>query len=136
MITWTVITQLLLQILTNRISLIMVSRRKACQLRWCLFVIVAFINISVFCIWFPALLGVNRTWIVLNQVWERVEKSIFLLMDLGLRMYFLCLVRSRLISQGLTKYWALFNYNAAALLISTSMDILLLGLQSLSNPYE
>lgn len=133
---WTVITQLLLQIVANRISLVMVDRRKASQLRWSLFAVVACVNISVFCIWVPGLLGVNHTWIVLNHVWERVEKSIFLLIDLGLNMYFLYLVRSKLITQGLTKYWALFNFNAAAILVSTSMDILLLGLQNLPNPYE
>jgi hypothetical protein len=132
---WTTITQLLLQIVANRITLIMMDKRKARQLRWGLFFVVACVNISVFCIWIPALLGVNPTWVALNHVWERVEKSIFLLIDLGLNMYFLYLVRSKLITQGLTKYWALFNFNAAAILISTSMDILLLGLQSLPNSY-
>jgi hypothetical protein len=132
---WTIITQLLLQIVANRITLIMMDKRKARNLRWSLAAIVACINISVFCIWIPGLLEVNKTWVHLNHIWERVEKSIFLLLDLGLNMYFLYLVRSRLISQGLTKYWALFNFNAAAILISTSMDILLLGLQSLPNAY-
>jgi hypothetical protein len=133
---WAIITQLLLQIIANRVSLIMVNKREAVLLKWSLFTVVGCVNVSVFCIWIPALLGVNHSWIVLNHYWERVEKTIFLLIDLGLNVYFLYLVRSNLIAQGLTKYWALFNFNAGVILVSTSMDVLLLGLQNLPNPYE
>jgi len=133
---WAIITQLLLQIIANRVSLIMVEKRKSRHLRWALYLIVGCVNISVFCIWIPGMLGVNHTWVVLNHYWERVEKCIFLLLDLGLNFYFLYLVRSNLIAQGLTKYWPLFNFNAGVVLISTSMDILLLGLQSLPNAYD
>jgi hypothetical protein len=73
--------------------------------------------------------------ILLSNIWERVEKSLFLLIDFGLNCYFLYLVRSRLIGNGLTKYWRLFNFNAAIVVISLTMDILLLGLLSLPDPY-
>jgi len=132
---WSIITQLLLQIVVNRVGLIMMDQRKAVRLRWILFAVVSVVQISVFCIWIPALLAVDHTWVDLNHVWERLEKSFFLLTDLILNIYFLYLVRSRLISQGLTKYWALFNFNSAAVLVSTCMDILLIGLQNLQNPY-
>jgi len=133
---WTIQTQLLIQIIANRVSLIMVDKRKSRLLRWVLFAIIALVNISVYCIWIPALMGTSETFVTLNHIWERVEKSIFLITDLGLNLYFLYLVRSRLISKGLTKYMPLFNFNAAIVVISVSMDILLLGMLSLPNPYE
>jgi hypothetical protein len=135
-IMWTIITQLLLQIIANRISLIMSNKRTARIIKWSLFVFVALVNVSVFNIWIPALMKINQTYITLNYIWEHVEKSIFLVVDLGLNIYFLYLVRSELISHGLTKYWLLFNFNAGIIIVSTSMDVLLLGLQSLPNNYE
>jgi hypothetical protein len=56
--------------------------------------------------------------------------------DLGLNLYFLHLVRSQLIQKGLTKYWRLFNFNACIVVLSIAMDLLLLGLLSLPNPFE
>jgi hypothetical protein len=135
-IMWTIITQLLVQIIANRISLIMINKKKSRAIKWMLFIFVGLINISVFTIWVPGLLQTSHTYITLNYVWEHIEKSIFLVVDLGLNIYFLYLVRSELIAQGLTKYWPLFNFNVGIILLSTSMDILLLGLQSLPNTYE
>jgi hypothetical protein len=114
----------------------MVDKRKSRLIKWILFGFVALINISVFCIWVPALVGVGQTFVTLNGIWERVEKSIFLLLDLGLNLYFLYLVRTRLIAKGLTKYSRLFNFNVVIIVVSTSMDILLLGMLSLPNSYE
>jgi hypothetical protein len=74
--------------------------------------------------------------IALNNIWERIEKSLFLVIDSGLNLYFLYLVRYRLIADGLVKYWRLFYFNAAIALVSLSMDALLLGMLSLPNPYE
>lgn len=71
----------------------------------------------------------------LNHAFEKGEKSFFLLVDLGLNVYFLYLVRFRLIADGLSKYWRLFNFNVGMVVISTSMDILLLGFLSLPNTY-
>jgi hypothetical protein len=133
---WTIITQLLLQIIANRISFLMADKRHARRLKWALFLFVALINISVFNIWIPGVMGVSHTYVTLNHIWEHVEKTVFLLVDLGLNIYFLYLVRSNLIKYGLTKYRILFNFNAGIILVSTSMDILLLGLQSLPNNYE
>jgi hypothetical protein len=133
---WTIQTQLLLQIIANRVGLIMVDKRKARLIKWILFVVVGLINVSVYCIWIPALLGSDQTFVTLNHIWERVEKSLFLLLDAGLNIYFLHLVRSNLIAKGLTKYWPLFNFNAAIVLVSIALDIVLLGLLSLPNTYE
>lgn len=129
-------TQLLLQIIANRVGLIIVDRRKSRLIKWVLFVVIGLVNISVFCIWIPAQMRTNQTFVALNHIWERIEKSIFLCVDLGLNVYFLYLVRSQLIGRGLTKYWPLFHFNAAIVIVSVSMDVLLLGLLSLPNPFE
>jgi hypothetical protein len=78
----------------------------------------------------------SPTMVAFNEIWERLEKSFFLIVDCGLNLYFLYLVRYRLIADGLSKYWRLLHFNAAILLVSLSMDILLLGMLSLPNPYE
>jgi len=133
---WAIQTQLLTQIIANRVSLIMTDRRKSRQLKWALAVSTTIVNISVFCIWIPAHMpGANDTIITLNNAWERVEKGFFLLLDLSLNLIFLYLVRSRLISGGLSKYWRLYNFNAGIVVVSTCMDILLLGFLSLPNQY-
>ncbi|KAK2764497.1 hypothetical protein FQN54_009192 [Arachnomyces sp. PD_36] len=133
---WAFQTQLLIQIIANRVGLIMVDKRKSRLIKWSLFLAIGLINISVFCIWIPALMGVSHTFVTLNHIWERVEKSLFLVIDFGLNVYFLYHVRSRLIAKGLAKYWPLFNFNVIAVIISVSMDALLLGMLSLPNQYE
>ena len=145
---WAIQTQLLSQIIANRISLIMASRRKALILKISLFVVIAAINIAVGVIWISAqMLHLNKparskrheenieSEDRLNYIFENAEKSFFLIFDLGLNLLFLYLVRTRLIAQGLTKYWRLFNYNAWMVAICTTTDITLLGLLSHHNHY-
>ena len=114
----------------------MVDRRKARMLKWGLFGGILLINISVYCIFTPAHMDVSPTFVRLNKIWERVEKSIFLIVDLGLNVYFLHLVRSRLIVNGFTKYNALFRFNVCMVVVSVLMDSLLIGMLSLPNQYE
>jgi hypothetical protein len=129
-------TQLLLQIIANRVGLIMIDRKKARLIKIVLLVVIGLVNISVYCIWIPAHMNVGDHWVKLNHIWERVEKSIFLVVDLGLNAYFLYLVRSQLIARGMTKYWRLYHFNAGIVVLSVLMDLLLLGLLSLPNPYQ
>ena len=79
--------------------------------------------------------GATPAQVKLNFVFENVEKTFFLIIDLGLNMYFLYLVRYSLIEYGLNKYWRLFKFNACMVIISTALDVLLLGFLSLPNPY-
>lgn len=81
------------------------------------------INISVYTIWIPARLQISETYIHINEVWDRVEKGIFLVVDAGLNIYFIYLVRSKLISNGLTKYFRLYHFNIAMILCSISLDV-------------
>lgn len=114
----------------------MVEPRKARNLKWGLFLAVGTINIAVAVIWISAQMpGVTPFQVILNIMFEKAEKAFFLVVDLGLNLYFLYLVRFRLISDGLSKYWRLLHFNAAIVLLSTSMDCLLLGFLSLPDPY-
>ena len=115
----------------------MVSKRKARMLKWGLFILIGAVNISVYIIWIPAHMpSATPSMVLLDNIWERVEKAFFLLIDFGLNLYFLYLIRFRLIADGLTKYWRLFHFNAGIVCVSLSMDALLLGMLSLPNPYE
>lgn len=56
-------------------------------------------------------------------MWDRVEKVIFLLIDAALNFYFIHLVRSRLIANGLTKYNRLYRFNLLMIGVSITMDV-------------
>lgn len=130
---WTIQTQCLLQIIANRVALIMTNQRHARMLKLSLLIIVALINISVYIIWIPARMDISPFWVRANEIWDRAEKVIYLFLDLGLNVYFLYLVRSRLISKGLHKYQPLFRFNASIVVISIAMDALIIGMMSLPN---
>lgn len=132
---WTLQTQCLLQIIANRVGLIMVDKRKARALKWTLFGFVGLINISVFAIWIPARMNISPTFAHVNNIWDRIEKVLYLIIDGALNGYFLYLVRAKLISRGLNKYKPLFNFNAVIVGVSLSMDILIIGMMSLPNGF-
>ena len=120
---WVVQTQLSLQIILNRASLIMHNQHKARRMKIWLAIFVGLINISVYCIWIPARLQISERFIAINNIWDRIEKVLFLLVDAGLNAYFLYLVRSRLISKGLDKYKLLFKFNSAIVFVWLAMDV-------------
>ncbi|KAG7146001.1 hypothetical protein HYQ46_005207 [Verticillium longisporum] len=134
-ILWTLQTQLALQIIANRLGLIMADKRRVKYLKLSLLVAVGFVNIAVACIWIPARLTQSEQMLHINEIWDRVEKVIYLLMDLALNAAFLHKVRRELIAEGLTKYKRLFNFNASVVVISLSMDILIIVMMSFPNPF-
>ncbi|KAJ0146385.1 hypothetical protein CTA2_918 [Colletotrichum tanaceti] len=111
-----------MQIIINRIAILMPIPAHATRLKWGVFVVLLAVNVSVFCIWIPARLQISKTYIHINEIWDRIEKGIFLLVDAGLNLTFIYLVKSRLIASGLTKYKALFQFNLAMIAISMSLD--------------
>ena len=118
--------QLLLQIIINRVALLMVVRVQATRLKWAVFLFILAINISVFCIWIPARLQITPTYMRINKIWDRAEKVIFAVVDVGLNMYFIYMVRSKLVANGLTKYTMLYRFNLIMIAISLSLDVSLL----------
>ncbi|KAK6209745.1 hypothetical protein QIS74_11329 [Colletotrichum tabaci] len=133
LVLWSIQVQCLMQIIINRIAILMPIPAHATRLKWGVFAVLLAVNISVFCIWIPARLQISKTYIHINEIWDRIEKGIFLIVDAGLNLTFIYLVKSRLIASGLTKYTALFRFNLAMIAISMSLDIILIGLMSLPN---
>lgn len=133
---WAIQVELLPQIIANRVALIMVDQRKAKMLKWGLAALITPVCIAVLYIWTAAHVeSATPEQIELNRVFELCEKAFFLVVDLSLNLYFLYLVRFRLIACGLTKYWTLFNFNVGMVIISTAFDIMLLGFLELPDPY-
>ncbi|KAH7000532.1 hypothetical protein EDB80DRAFT_113933 [Ilyonectria destructans] len=130
---WAIQVQLLLQIILNRLGLLMIVPGRATKLKWMVFALILAVNISVFVIWMPARLQINDTWVHLNIIWDRCEKIIFAIVDGFLNGYFIYLVRSRLINNGLTKYIPLYRMNLGLIFISLSLDVVLIGLMSLKS---
>ncbi|KAL9943487.1 hypothetical protein ACHAPW_009129 [Verticillium nonalfalfae] len=132
---WSVQVQCLMQIIVNRIALLMHDPAQTTRLRWGVFLLLLAVNVSVFCVWIPARLQISPGITHANDIWDRVEKGIFLVIDAALNLAFIFLVRSRLIAYGLTKYKVLFQFNLAMICISMSLDVMLIGLMSLSNNF-
>ena len=112
-----------MHIIINRIALIIYDGRKVIRLKLAVALLLGMVNISVFIVWMPARLQISQAWINFNEIWDRVEKGIFALMDLGLNLYFIHLVRSELIAHGLTKYKALYKFNLVMIFCSLSLDV-------------
>ncbi|KAI0144979.1 hypothetical protein BJ166DRAFT_82493 [Pestalotiopsis sp. NC0098] len=130
---WVIQIQCILQIIINRVRLLMVDQHKADVLKWSVAAFIGLINVSVFVIWIPARLQISDRWVAINTYWDRCEKSLFALCDIGLNFFFLYLVRSKLIANGLHKYNKLLRFNMLMVGISLSMDVILIGMMSLPN---
>ena len=98
----------------------MVNRSRAKQLKYGTAIVILAVNISVFCIWIPAKMEVNKTY-------ERFEKVIILLVDAALNYYFIRVVQKQLIKPGLTKYRPLVRFNLWMIILSLAMDCLIIG---------
>lgn len=123
----------IIQIIINRISLLVRDQGRIRKLQWSTGIIIGLINISVFCIWIPAQMQISPTWINVNFYWDRVEKALFAIIDCGLNIYFVRLIRSKLISNGLTKYYPLFYFNCVMIAISVCLDVSRIFLSAFSS---
>ncbi|KAH7020748.1 uncharacterized protein B0I36DRAFT_434744 [Microdochium trichocladiopsis] len=135
LILWTLQIQCIIQIIINRIALLKRDRTRIRQLQWSSVLIIGLINISVFCIWIPAQLQISGTYITINYYWDRIEKAIFAIVDVSLNVYFVRLIRSKLISNGLTKYYPLFYFNCAMISVSITLDVILIASMSIGTGF-
>ncbi|KAL1637562.1 hypothetical protein SLS56_000700 [Neofusicoccum ribis] len=133
--TWALQVQFLLQIIINRVSVLLVNRRKALHIKIGTAILITSINISVYCIWIPARLQISESYIHLNEVWDRCEKVIYLLVDAALNWYFIRIVQRNLVRQGLKKYESLVKFNIYIIGFSLSMDVLIISMMSLKNSF-
>lgn len=132
---WALQVQFLLQIIINRIALLISNKRKVWQIKWGVAFLITAINISVYCIWVPARLQISEEYIHVNEIWDRCEKGIYLIVDGILNWYFLRLVNSKLIKAGVTKYKRLYDFNSLIVAVSLSMDVLIIAMMSLPNTF-
>ena len=66
---------------------------------------------------------ISSTWMRVDNYVDHAQKIVYLLLDLSLNLYFLYLVRTKLVAAGLQKYKKLFWFNAAIVWVSMSMDV-------------
>ncbi|KAF1973242.1 hypothetical protein BU23DRAFT_465651 [Bimuria novae-zelandiae CBS 107.79] len=132
---WCIQVQLLLQIIINRIRIIVPDRRFSRKIMIGTAVIVTAINISVFNIWIPARCQINHTYILVNEIWDRMEKVVYLLIDALLNWYFLKTVKANLINNGLQKYNKLLRFNQRIIILSLLMDVMIIAAMSIPNTF-
>ncbi|OJD30654.1 uncharacterized protein BKCO1_5700044 [Diplodia corticola] len=132
---WVIQIQVILQIIVNRVGLLLPDKHQVRNIKWCVAGYVGIINVSVFCIWLPAQLQRSTTYVHLNHIWDPVTKALFLLLDAALNCYFLYIIRRDLIANGLRKYITLFRANAGLAMVSVFMDIAIILSMLSKNPF-
>jgi hypothetical protein len=120
---WSLQVQFLLQIIINRIGIIDHNVKRIRFLKYGVAIIVTTINLSVYCIWIPARLQISPEYIQINNIWDRCEKVIYLVVDAFLNWRFIHTVKKNLVKMGLEKYRSLMHVNVAIVLLSLSMDV-------------
>ncbi|KAH8146716.1 uncharacterized protein LAJ45_09090 [Morchella importuna] len=132
---WALQVQFLLQIIINRIIVILADHERAFYMKWGVAALITAVNISVYCIWVPARLQISDRFVHINEVWDRCEKVIYLVVDAILNWYFVRVVRQRLVKQGSAKYNRLVVFNIRIIFLSLLMDCLIIGTMSLKNSF-
>ncbi|EPE25717.1 hypothetical protein GLAREA_01629 [Glarea lozoyensis ATCC 20868] len=132
---WALQVQFLLQIIINRIALLLPDHRKANRIKFAVALFITAINISVYCIWIPARLQISPRFERINNIWDRCEKVIYLVIDAALNFYFIFVIQKRLVSLGLKKYDRLVRFNKYIIALSLSMDVLIISMMSLNNSF-
>ncbi|KAK0454628.1 hypothetical protein EV421DRAFT_430151 [Armillaria borealis] len=134
-ICWICQVQCLMLIIVNRLCILYSEPRQRLILKATVAGIVGCISIATGCIWIPAQLQISHRYIWLNHWWDRVEKSIYLLLDLSLNILFIRMVKTRLVKHGLKKYDKVMRFNEYIIIVSIGMDVLLLGTTFLRNTF-
>ncbi|KAJ4367729.1 hypothetical protein N0V86_009850 [Didymella sp. IMI 355093] len=135
LLNWSIQVQLLLQIIINRVCIILADKRKGQMLLIGTAVIVTLINISVFLVWMPARLQISERWIYINNIWDRIEKFLYLLIDGFLNVYFMRVVKANLVKNGLDKYNKLVLFNQHMIVISLLMDVMIIAAMWIPNGF-
>lgn len=131
---WALQVQFLLQIIVNRICILLGPSQKF-QLKLIVAVWITAINISVYCIWVPAKLQISEKYHAINLYWDRIEKCLYLVTDAILNYMFVRIIRKRLVAMGLRKYDKLVSFNEKIIVVSLAMDVLIIGMMSYRNDF-
>lgn len=71
----------------------------------------------------------------MNEVWDRIEKVLYLIIDALLNWYFLKVVKANLINNGLQKYNKLLRFNQRIIIVSLLMDVMIIAAMSIPNSF-
>ena len=71
----------------------------------------------------------------INEIWDRIEKVLYLIIDGLLNWYFLRVVKANLIKNGLTKYNKLLKFNQRIIGVSLLMDVMIIAAMSIPNSF-
>ncbi|EEB97305.1 hypothetical protein MPER_03409, partial [Moniliophthora perniciosa FA553] len=122
-------------------------------LRSIVITVLALTSGSTACIWIPAQLQINHQFIDMNHWVGSIREirlslyaptrlrsrdgclTLYSGLDLSLNITFIILVKKRLVDNGLKKYYPVMRFNEYIILLSISMDILLLGVTALKNGF-
>ncbi|KAH6686216.1 hypothetical protein F5X68DRAFT_232380 [Plectosphaerella plurivora] len=129
-IIWIAQTTTLILIIVNRVSLIMYSPVHAYWLKVAVTTIVTILNVSISILWIPGALQISRGYIRALKQLDRVEKSLFTVLDASLNILFIYLVRTKLVKSGLVRYMNLFYFNIAMVIVSVSLDVAVVAMVS------
>lgn len=75
------------------------------------------------------------SWIHINNIWDRTEKAIYLVLDASLNWYFIRVVKQNLVRNGLQKYDALVRFNQQIIVVSLLMDVMIIAAMSIPNGF-
>jgi hypothetical protein len=70
-----------------------------------------------------------------NEIWDRIEKVIYLIIDAALNWYFLKTVKTNLVNNGLEKYNKLLRFNQRIIVLSLLMDVMIIAAMSIPNSF-
>ncbi|KAG8714546.1 hypothetical protein FRC08_011767, partial [Ceratobasidium sp. 394] len=132
---WALQVQFLLQIIVNRICILLPTPQRRFWLKFIVAVWITAINISVFCIWIPAKLQISKRYHDINLWWDRTEKCLYLVTDGILNYMFIRAIKKRLLAVGLKKYDKLVKFNEKIIAVSLSMDVLIITMMSYRNDF-
>ncbi|TFL07895.1 hypothetical protein BDV98DRAFT_42202 [Pterulicium gracile] len=131
---WILQMQCIIQIIVNRICILVDNPTTRTWWKLGMFLWIGFINVTVAIVWIPATLQISSRWMKANTIYDPIEKALYLLTDAGLNYYFIRTAQERLLLSGLTKYNRLLRYNKMIVWVSVSMDVLIIGSLFLKNP--
>lgn len=78
---------------------------------------------------------ISSRYIHVNEIWDRIEKVIYLAIDAALNWYFLKVVKANLINNGLEKYNKLLHFNQKIIVLSLLMDVMIIAAMSIPNSF-
>ncbi|KAH6973237.1 hypothetical protein EDB80DRAFT_879847 [Ilyonectria destructans] len=116
---WALQVQFLLQIIVNRCAILIHDQKFVWKVKYGVATLITIINITIH----------------VNDIWDRCEKVIYLLVDGALNILFIRIVKKNLVGLGMTKYDNLVKFNMFIICFSLSMDVLIVAMMSLKNTF-